>query len=243
MGGILARSTEEMPSLLTRSAIDRACLVQHLGPLLKTKTVRKGEEHAFMLAAYKMCTWLLNTTSLSFAMEGKSPMMIMADFIEIMLEGEGVNISDLNSDGKLDAIWEVVQKWCAAAKLIAAAHRNTAGTPQELWDQLATSWADSFKKCATTPRRLLSHLLSTVGGAFDFTEQEWIVLSTGHVGLAHLETQPGDVVALLSGVDCPLTLRPHGGQHRIIGRTYVHGIMTGEAWPDDVNKLGWLQIA
>ncbi|KAI0534786.1 heterokaryon incompatibility protein-domain-containing protein [Xylaria digitata] len=47
-----------------------------------------------------------------------------------------------------------------------------------------------------------------------------------------------DVVALLAGYEFPVALRPDGGgNYRFVAPLYVHGIMHGEAWPEDESEL------
>jgi hypothetical protein len=43
--------------------------------------------------------------------------------------------------------------------------------------------------------------------------------------------QEGDVVALLSGVEMPMILRPAKHGYQIVTWAYIHGIMDGESWP------------
>ncbi|KAK1979344.1 heterokaryon incompatibility protein-domain-containing protein [Colletotrichum cereale] len=51
----------------------------------------------------------------------------------------------------------------------------------------------------------------------------------GYIGVGHPNTQPGDKVVVLSGALVPLTLREFPEGHVLIGESYVHGIMDGEA--------------
>ncbi|EXJ62883.1 hypothetical protein A1O7_03325 [Cladophialophora yegresii CBS 114405] len=63
----------------------------------------------------------------------------------------------------------------------------------------------------------------------------------GYFGLAPdplpTPAAPGDVIAVVQGMEMPLLLRPVDGGYRLITHVYVHGIMYGEAWPDDANEL------
>jgi hypothetical protein len=47
----------------------------------------------------------------------------------------------------------------------------------------------------------------------------------------------GDRVALISGLDHPVLLRPVKGGWRLLTHVYLHGIMHGEAWPGDNSEL------
>lgn len=52
----------------------------------------------------------------------------------------------------------------------------------------------------------------------------------------------GDCLALLAVGDYSLILRPTGYHYRLIGPCYIHGIMDGEAFPDDLDQLTWFSI-
>jgi hypothetical protein len=61
---------------------------------------------------------------------------------------------------------------------------------------------------------------------------------TGHFGAGPVSIQPGDSVALVAGLGCPLILRSTvGGRYRVIGAGYIHGMMYGEFWPESRDKL------
>lgn len=52
----------------------------------------------------------------------------------------------------------------------------------------------------------------------------------------------GDCITVLTGGRTPFLLRPVGGQYRLVGHCYVHGIMDGEAFPVDESELEWISI-
>ena len=55
----------------------------------------------------------------------------------------------------------------------------------------------------------------------------------GYIGLATQLVQVGDFVVLMEGGKVPFILR--AGDHHaweLVGDSYVHGIMSGEAWDD-----------
>ncbi|OCK86903.1 HET-domain-containing protein [Cenococcum geophilum 1.58] len=47
----------------------------------------------------------------------------------------------------------------------------------------------------------------------------------------------GDKIAIVSGLEQPLVLKPVEGGYRLVTHCYVHGIMNGELWPDDFEDL------
>jgi len=54
--------------------------------------------------------------------------------------------------------------------------------------------------------------------------------SRGYLGIGHDSLLVGDYVAILPGSNVPFALRKvDGNQYRLVGETYVHGIMHGEA--------------
>jgi hypothetical protein len=59
--------------------------------------------------------------------------------------------------------------------------------------------------------------------------RKYFVSKQGYLGLGPLGSKAGDLVVILFGLDMPFVLRPvDGGQYRIIGETYLHGVMDGE---------------
>lgn len=58
--------------------------------------------------------------------------------------------------------------------------------------------------------------------------------SNGYIGLSDRHTQAGDCLALVEGICVPVILRPsENKQWKLIGETYVYGVMHGELWSDD----------
>jgi len=80
----------------------------------------------------------------------------------------------------------------------------------------------------------------------DWTQWEWlprdncwnrVLFNTlnGYMGLGPKVSKPGDVVCVLGGGMVPILLRPANGYFQVVGESYVHGIMEGEAvqlWKD-----------
>ncbi|KAH7112551.1 heterokaryon incompatibility protein-domain-containing protein [Dendryphion nanum] len=70
----------------------------------------------------------------------------------------------------------------------------------------------------------------------------WLILEgwrglrteTGDIGFGTATMKENDRIILISGLGWPLVLRPmNDGYWMLIGHAYVHGIMNGEAWPDE----------
>jgi hypothetical protein len=64
---------------------------------------------------------------------------------------------------------------------------------------------------------------------------------TGHIGLAPGNARVGDSIALLKGAWVPIVLRPKGANWEVAGETYVHGLMNGERWNENLCERFWLQ--
>ncbi|KAJ4263518.1 hypothetical protein NW762_006337 [Fusarium torreyae] len=59
---------------------------------------------------------------------------------------------------------------------------------------------------------------------------------TGYLGMGLMSTQPGDEVWVVSGCLTPVVLRKteaEANEYNLVGETYVHGVMQGEAVTDD----------
>lgn len=57
----------------------------------------------------------------------------------------------------------------------------------------------------------------------------FFVTSKGYMGLGPNAMQIGDIVCVLFGCKVPFILRPMGGYYLLVGDSYIHGIMDGEA--------------
>ncbi|KAE9363163.1 hypothetical protein N431DRAFT_550864 [Stipitochalara longipes BDJ] len=65
----------------------------------------------------------------------------------------------------------------------------------------------------------------------------------GFLAAVPCTTEVGDCIAILSGGNIPFVLRPTGDHYyRLVGPCYVHGIMDGEAFPEDAKDLEWFSI-
>jgi hypothetical protein len=68
--------------------------------------------------------------------------------------------------------------------------------------------------------------LTSKGRSFMFSEGN-------RMGWVPENTTVGDVIAVFTGSGAPVALRPREDGYIVIGTAYVHGIMDGEAMPDD----------
>jgi hypothetical protein len=63
----------------------------------------------------------------------------------------------------------------------------------------------------------------------------------GYIGLAPRFAEQGDWVGVFKGGKLPLVIRKEGDYWILIGESYVHGIMKGEAWDEKRCKLMWFE--
>ena len=56
-----------------------------------------------------------------------------------------------------------------------------------------------------------------------------VLLEDGSAGLAPTGAKKGDIVCVLYGCSVPVVLRRNGGRYRLVGESYISGIMCGEA--------------
>jgi hypothetical protein len=66
---------------------------------------------------------------------------------------------------------------------------------------------------------------------------KFFTTSAKHMGKALPSIQEGDVVMLISGVKFPMIARKTGETYQLVSPAYVHGMMYGEKWPDNVEDL------
>lgn len=68
----------------------------------------------------------------------------------------------------------------------------------------------------------------------------------GYVGSGPFSTRPGDVVIIAADGRIPLVLRPVGSpedlKFQLLGDTYVHGIMHGEALRSPGVEWKWIRL-
>jgi hypothetical protein len=68
------------------------------------------------------------------------------------------------------------------------------------------------------------------------------VTAGGYLAAVPYTTKVGDCIVLLAGGRLPFVLRPTGDHYCFIGPCYVHGIMNGEAFPENLEDLQWFSI-
>lgn len=78
---------------------------------------------------------------------------------------------------------------------------------------------------------------SSFASGWSLTGLNFFVLERGYFGLGYRDVAEGDILAIAAGADVPIILRPAGDFYTFMGSAFVPGIMYGEAWKDDPEKL------
>ncbi|KAF5675607.1 heterokaryon incompatibility protein (het-6OR allele) [Fusarium denticulatum] len=101
----------------------------------------------------------------------------------------------------------------------------------KLWSsEQQMAWTESKKKNLVFMFSLLSTTLFNRRPA---------TTDGGYLACVFQSTMVGDEIWIVSGCPTPLVMRSKGEQYSLIGETYVHGIMYGEAIRDDNN---WINL-
>lgn len=74
------------------------------------------------------------------------------------------------------------------------------------------------------------------------TNSQLCITAKGYLTSVPYTAKVGDSIVLLAGGKVPFILRPTGDHYHFVGPCYVHGIMNGEAFPEDLDELGWFSI-
>jgi hypothetical protein len=60
-----------------------------------------------------------------------------------------------------------------------------------------------------------------------------VITKDGYIGTCPRWAEPGDSMALISGLRTPFVVRKDGQEHRLIGPAYIAGVMNGERWDEN----------
>lgn len=61
-------------------------------------------------------------------------------------------------------------------------------------------------------------------------QRAFFTTENGYMGLGSTDIRVDDYVALISGFKVPMVIRPEGSAWRVVGPTFMYGIMHGELW-------------
>ncbi|EKG22465.1 Heterokaryon incompatibility [Macrophomina phaseolina MS6] len=100
--------------------------------------------------------------------------------------------------------------------------------------QWASEFPPSAEEEAASVKGLCNFILPALGRTLFRSAR-------GLIGLAPVSAKAGDLVVVLYGATVPFILRKFGDYYHVVGESYVHGIMDGEAIHRP--KMEWLQGA
>ena len=86
----------------------------------------------------------------------------------------------------------------------------------------------------------VSHSWGLTGRSYLDTQVPFVT-ETGYIGIGHKDIVEGDEVHFIQGSETPFILRKIDSGYKLVGETYVHGIMDGEL-VDDNTEFEWVQI-
>lgn len=122
---------------------------------------------------------------------------------------------------------------------------NQRDTFRSQFSNIIDWYVDCFQEEAQVAQEGPEKLLSTLEKAFeadpyrqaflrDLLPLEGSILfstSDNSIGVTTAEVEPGDTIALLTGSNWPVILRPQGDDWRCIGASHIPSIMASEFWP------------
>ncbi|EPE29820.1 hypothetical protein GLAREA_00980 [Glarea lozoyensis ATCC 20868] len=124
-----------------------------------------------------------------------------------------------------------------------AHYANLRATTTEYTDfvtnaSVATIIKDSFTKGFQLPKKYGEYVRRIRKAC---ARRALYVTSKGYIGLAPWNAREGDLVCIFKGGKTPFLLRlpPAGSVYQLVGETYVHGIMGGEAVAADASDNDW----
>ena len=72
--------------------------------------------------------------------------------------------------------------------------------------------------------------------------KRFFITDAGYMGLAEFSVEVNDVIAVISGQNMPVVLRPKATSFEFVAVAYVHGMMEDEAWPEWKRDLKMIRI-
>jgi hypothetical protein len=111
-------------------------------------------------------------------------------------------------------------------------------------DEVVDSFREWYRILTSfnTPEAVKEELAKTSFLEIIFSRSPICTTASGYLAAVPCTSEVGDCIALLAGGRVPFVLRPIGGHYSFIGPCYVHGIMKGEAFPENLEELQWFSI-
>jgi hypothetical protein len=145
----------------------------------------------------------------------------------------------------LEAFWQVLR-----GRELPIGHQNTEASARKQFedvDRLLTRQAGR----AATVKSIASITLAGVGepsyielfSQIGITKQRrFLITEKGYMGLGPRETKVGDRIVILQGHRAPIVARHATSKHwRVVGDSYIHGIMEGEVFGEEKCELLWFE--
>ena len=104
------------------------------------------------------------------------------------------------------------------------------------WHRILTT-SNTSEECQEKLRRKQNEFQQEI-----YSTNPLCTTAKGYLAAVPLTTKVGDCIAVLAGGRVPFVLRPTGDHYRLVGPCYVHGIMEGEAFPENLDELTWLSV-
>lgn len=139
---------------------------------------------------------------------------------------------------------------------LSAEHRSENFQSFSSWVNLLTARLDAPSDTNTSTAETAAHIRSLLmaEGLYKYHLERVAAISgkraffktkNTHLGTGPLAVETGDVVALLAGLSCPIILRISGEKeepntYKVVGIAYIEGLMQGEAWPENEEKISEL---
>ena len=144
----------------------------------------------------------------------------------------------------LEAFWRVIR-----GREIPIDHPETEASTRALFEDVDRLLAQSRRDAPLGP--IMSptlaiyrepRLMSFFAQAGLPKHRRFLITKNGYMGIGPRETKVGDSIVILQGHRAPIVARYAASTHgRVVGESYIHGIMEGEAFHEDACGLLWFE--
>ncbi|KAI0490017.1 HET-domain-containing protein [Xylaria cf. heliscus] len=148
------------------------------------------------------------------------------------------------SQATLDAFWQVIRGPSLPVdhpNAEASARKQFKDFDEMLWRKAGSSIGVKSSVsiiCAVLGNSIYMELLSIIGIT---RHRRFFITKNGYMGLGPRDTKIGDSIILLQGHQAPILARAAAGTHwKVVGDSYVHGIMDGSVFKPEKCELVWL---
>ncbi len=145
----------------------------------------------------------------------------------------------------LDAFWQLIR-----GRGLPIDHQDAPASARKQFEDVDRLLARQAGRAATA-RSIASITRAVVGdpryieffALIGITKQRrFLITEKGYMGLGPRETQVGDRIVILQGHRAPVVARQATSKHwRVVGDSYIHGIMEGEVFDEEKCGLLWFE--